>query len=188
MDALLLALLGCLACELGDRSQLLALALSTRYRRTGAVLAGLGVAAIANAALSAAAGGLLSPMIPPDARLLFLAIATLFAGVAMLMPARMPDTLSGWRTGPFLTSALGLFILGFGEASPFLIGAIAARAADPVMAGIGGAAGIMAAGAPVVLLRGGYFAALPLRAIRRASGLLCLAIACWLAAEALHLP
>lgn len=187
MDALLLALLGCLACELGDRSQLLALALSTRYRRTGAVLAGLGIAAIANAALSAAAGGLLSTMISPDARLLFLAVALLFAGGAMMIPARMPDTLARWRTGPFLTSALGLFILGFGEGSPFLVAAIAARTADPLMAGAGGAAGIIAAGAPVVLLRGRYFTALPLRTIRRAGGLLFLVAASWLASGALHL-
>ncbi|MDF0545675.1 TMEM165/GDT1 family protein [Sphingobium sp. H39-3-25] len=186
MDALLLALLGCLACELGDRSQLLNLALATRFRHHGALLAGLAIAAAANAAFSAIAGGLLATLISPDARLLFLGLALLFAGIAMLTPAKAPDTLSGWRTGPLLTSALGLFILGFGETSQLLVAAIAARTADPVTAGIGGALGAIAAGAPVILMRGRYFMLLPLRAIRRMGAMLFILVAAWLAMEALH--
>ena len=46
MDALLLALLGCLLGEIGDKSQLLVLALATRYGRDGAIIAGIIVAAI----------------------------------------------------------------------------------------------------------------------------------------------
>ena len=56
MDALLLALLGCLLGEIGDKSQLLILALATRYDRNGAVIAGIIVAATANALISAFAG------------------------------------------------------------------------------------------------------------------------------------
>lgn len=186
MDALLLALLGCLVCDLGDRSQLLNLALSTRYRRHGILLAGLCIAAAANAALSAGAGGLLARMISPDARLLFLALALLFAGIGMLTPAKAPDTLSHWRGGPLLISTLGLFILGFGETPQLLIAAISGRTADPVMGGIGGAAGAIVAGAPVILMRGRYFTLLPLRAIRRTGAVLFILVAAWLAMEALH--
>jgi putative Ca2+/H+ antiporter (TMEM165/GDT1 family) len=168
MDALLLALLACLACEFGGRGPLLTLALATRFRRDGAVLAGLAVASAANAALGAAAGVLVGRMIGGDARTLFLALAFLFAGVAMAPPARAPDPLATWRTGPFLTSALGLFILGFGESAQFLIMGIAARMGDPVLAAAGGAAGVLIAGVPVVPMRADFFTALPVRPVRTA--------------------
>ncbi|WP_278985663.1 TMEM165/GDT1 family protein, partial [Sphingobium yanoikuyae] len=121
MDALLIALLGCLFGEIGDKGQLLVLALAHRYQRDGAIIAGVAVAAIANAALSAAAGAWIGPMLGHDARLLFMALSVLFLGVGLLWPVKMPDTLDDWRIGPFLTTALGVFILGFGDGPQFLI-------------------------------------------------------------------
>ena len=166
MDALLIALLGCLFGEIGDKGQLLVLALAHRYQRDGAIIAGVVVAAIANAAISAAAGAWIGPMLGHDARLLFMALSLLFLGVGMLWPVRMPDTLDGWRIGPFLTTALGVFILGFGDGPQFLILGIATRTADPALAAIGGAIGIIAASVPVILMRDQFLALLPVRAIR----------------------
>lgn len=166
MDSLLSALVGCLLGEIGDKSQLLLLALAIRFNRDGAIIAGMVVAALANAAISASAGAFISPMLGGDARLLFLSLSILFLGVGMLWPTKAPDTLSGWRLGPFLTSALGLFILGFGDGPQFLILGLATHGSDPVLAGIGGAIGIIAADLPVVLLRQRFYAAIPLRAIR----------------------
>ncbi|MDI1294358.1 MAG: TMEM165/GDT1 family protein, partial [bacterium] len=148
MAALLIALLGCLLGEIGDKSQLLVLALATRFNRNGAVIAGIVVAAIANAALSATAGAFLAPMIGADARLLFLALSLLFLGVGMLWPVKVPDPLADWPIGAFLTTMLGLFILGFGDGPQFLILGIATRTGDPVLAAIGGAIGVILAATP----------------------------------------
>ena len=99
MDALLLALLGCLLGEIGDKSQLLVLALATRFQRNGAVIAGIIVAAIANAALSATAGAWIGPMLGSDPRLLFLSLSVLFLGIGLLWPVTSPDPLASWPTG-----------------------------------------------------------------------------------------
>lgn len=187
MDALLIALLGCLVGEIGDKGQLLALALATRFRRDGAVIAGIVAAAIANAALGAAAGVFLAPMLGSDARLLFLALALIFLAIGMVWPVRQPDPLAKWRIGPFLTTALGLFILGFGDGAQFLILGVAVRTADPLLAATGGAAGIIAATVPVVLWRDQLRTALPLRGIRRGAGVLVLLIGLAMAVSALHL-
>jgi putative Ca2+/H+ antiporter (TMEM165/GDT1 family) len=176
MDALLLALVGCLIGEIGDKNQLLVLALATRFDRDGAVIAGVVAAAVANAALSATVGAFLGPMLSSDARLLFLALATIFMGSGLLWRVKAPDPLAGWRVGAFLTTFLGLFILGLGDGPQFLIMAIAARTGDPVLAGVGGAIGVTAAAVPVVLLRGSLLEALPVRALRLTSGLLLLLI------------
>lgn len=187
MDALLIALLGCLLGEIGDKGQLLTLALATRFQRDGAVIAGVVAAAIANAAIGAVAGAFLAPMLGSDARLLFLALALLFLAIGMAWPVRQPDPLANWRLGPFLTSALGLFILGFGDGAQFLILGVATRTADPVLAGAGGAIGIIAATVPAVLLRDALFKGLPIRAIRLGGGLLMLLIGFAVAVSALHL-
>ncbi|QGP79757.1 TMEM165/GDT1 family protein [Sphingobium sp. CAP-1] len=170
MDALLLALLGCLLGEIGDKSQWLVLALAARYHRDGAVIAGIITAAVANAAISAMAGAWIGPMLGADARLLFLALAILFLGVGLLWRVARPDPLDGWRIGAFLTTALGLFILGFGDGPQFLILGIATRTGDPALAGIGGAIGTIVALVPVVLARDRLLAVLPLRAIRWTGG------------------
>lgn len=187
MDALLIALLGCLLGEIGDKGQLLALALAMRFQRDGAVIAGVVVAAIANAAIGAAAGAFLAPMLGSDARLLFLSLALIFLALGMFWPTKQPDPLAGWRLGPFATTALGLFILGFGDGAQFLILGIAVRTADPFLAATGGAIGIIAAMVPVILWREQLFKMLPLRAIRRGGGVLVLLIGLAVAVSALHL-
>ncbi len=187
MDALLTALLGCLLGEIGDQGQLLTLALATRFRRAGPLIAGIVVAAAANAAISALAGAFIGPMLGSSARLLFLALALLFLGLGMLWPVKAPDSLASWPTGAFLTSMLGLFILGFGDGSQFLILGLATRSADPVMAGIGGALGIIAALVPVILLRERLLAAAPLRAIRLGGAALMLIVTLVVAVNALQI-
>lgn len=187
MDALLTALLGCFLGEMGDKGQSLLAALSARFGWTRAVIAGAAVAVLANAVIAAAMAAFLIPMLGSDARLLFLALAVLFLGVAMLWRVKAPDPLADWPTGPFVTAALGLFILGFGEGSQFLILGIATRTADPVLAAAGGATGMMAALVPAILLRDGLVRHGAIRAVRRGAGVLMLLIALMLGVTALGL-
>lgn len=170
MDALLLALLGCLAIEMGDKGQQLTLALAQRYRTSDAALiAGILCAAFANAALSAVAGWYLSMAMAANARSLFLALALLFGGAGLLFAARGPDLLENWGIGPFLTIAAGLFIVGFGDGAQFLLLGIATRTADPILTAIGGGIGIAAAMIPVALLRRPLLSARTFRILRIAA-------------------
>ena len=182
-----MALLGCLLGEMGDKGQWLVLALATRYDRNGAVIAGIVVAAAANAAISALAGAWIGPMLGADARLLFMALSVLFLGAGLFWPVSRPDPLAGWPTGAFLTTALGVFILGFGDGPQFLILGIATRTADPMLAGIGGAIGVIVALVPVVLLRDQLLAVLPLRAIRWTGGAILLLSGAIMAVSAIGL-
>jgi putative Ca2+/H+ antiporter (TMEM165/GDT1 family) len=145
MDALLIALIACLASEIGDRSQLLAAALFKRFDRRALVIAGLVVAVAANTAASSYAGHLVGSMLSHDARTLFMALGFLAGGFGMVMPTKKPDMLQGWRIGAFATSALGLLILGFGESAQFLIMGISAARGDALLAAAGGVIGILVA-------------------------------------------
>ncbi|MEO8722245.1 MAG: TMEM165/GDT1 family protein [Sphingobium sp.] len=145
MDALLIALIACMLAEMGDRSQILTAALARRFRRTSLVIAGLVFAVVANVAIAAYAGQLIAAMLSFNARSLFMALGFVAVGLGMLMSTKMPDLLAGWRIGAFATSALGLFILGFGESAQFLIMGISTARGDPLLAAIGGALGIIVA-------------------------------------------
>ena len=187
MDALLTALMGCLLGGMGDKSQLLALALAARFHNNRAVIAGAAIAFISNAVLAAIAGSFIGPMLGSQARLLFLALALLMLGGGMLWPVKPPDTLATWPTGPFLTSVLGLFILGFGDGQQFLILGIATRTADPAMAALGGALGMRAALIPAVLMRERLMAIVPLGPIRVIGALVMMMIGLGSAVAALGL-
>jgi Ca2+/H+ antiporter, TMEM165/GDT1 family len=167
MDALLLALIACMAAEMGDRSQMLTLAMGQRYRRDRLVALGLLAAATANAIVSASAGALIARTLGSDARMLFMALAFLIGGAAMLLPVRAPDVLANWRLGAWASPAIGLFILGFGEGAQFLIMGVAVGRSEPVLAGLGGALGVMCACLPAILVGPGFFVAVPLRRIRQ---------------------
>lgn len=145
MDALLTAFLACLLVEAADRSQRLALVLSRRFGAGAAVIAGIIVAAFANAALSAAGGWWLAPMLGSHARSLFLALALLMAGAGLLLPVGRTDPLAGWRIGGFATTALGLFILGFGNGTQMLTLAVVVRMGHPVLAAAGAGLAVMLA-------------------------------------------
>lgn len=185
MDALLTALLGCLLGEMGDKSQLLLIALAARFSRNGAIIAAIVVAAIANAAISAAAGAFIAPMLATNARILFLALALIFLGGGLLVRVRQPDLLENWRLGAFLTSALGLFILGFGDGPQFLILGVATRTGDPVLAAVGGAIGVIVAQTAAILMRERLLAVLPVRAIRLGGALVLLTLGAIVAARAI---
>lgn len=187
MDTLLLALLACLLGETAGRSQRLIVALHQRFARPMPLLIGAAFAAIANATLAAAVGAWLGPMLGRDARSLLLALALIAAGVAMLWRSRPPDPLAGWRIGPLLTAALGLFILELGESASFLVTGLAAAHGEPLWAGIGGAIGLMLAAWVGITLGPEMFSSPGWRWLRRSGGALFLTIGVVMAIRALGL-
>lgn len=164
--------------EMGDRTQILVAALAIRYPRNGVILIGLALAILANSAISAAGGSVIDGWISEAPLTLFAGMAYVFAGAGMLMWRRPcpADILENWKTPAFVTAFLGLFILGFGDKSQFLIAAQAARYDHWAMVLTGGFGGIMAACVPAVLLGAKLGEILPLRLIRLTGGT---ALALW---------
>lgn len=187
MDALLIALLASAFAEMGDRTQLLAMALALRSRNDGAVLSGIALATIANCALSSTAGWLLAGMLGSSARTLFFALPFLFAGAGLLMRPKRPEDVKVGRLGVFLTVFFAFFVLEFGDKSQFIVAGTAVRTADPVMAAVGASVGILLALSPAVLLRQQFFSAFPIAIVRKGAGAVFLVIGSLLAISALGL-
>lgn len=187
MDAFLTSFLAVLLAEMGDRSQLLAAALAVRFHRNGAVIAGLALASLLNCTIAAVGGSVIDEWISEAPLTLFAGLAYIFAGVGMLLWRRKVDILANWKTGAFMTSFLGLFILQFGDKSQFIIAANAARNDLWGFVLAGGLTGIMVATVPAIVLREKLAEILPVTWIRRVGGALLLLVGLYFALRAFGL-
>lgn len=187
MDGLLTTLISVLLAEMGDRTQILAAALAIRFRGDRAVLFGLALATLINCALSAVAGSVMDSWISEAPLRLFSALSYLFAGFGMLLWRRPVDVLPGWRTGAFLTSFLGLFILQLGDKSQFIILTQSAQSALWGFVLVGGWIGIMIACVPAIILQDRLAVIIPIKGIRLGGGILLLLWGLYLALGAFTL-
>ena len=167
MDALLTTFLAALLAEMGDKTQLLVLALAIRYKSVLPVLLGVAVAALANNALAAFGGTLIHGLITLRATSLLVALALVFAGVAGFIGQKdVSDMGSSWKTGPFLTSACVFFLLEFADKTQFLTAALSAQYNAFLLATVGATLGVLAANAPVAFLGSRAQEVLPLKRLR----------------------
>lgn len=187
MEALVTAFLAAGLAEWGDRTQLLAAALAARYARPGPVLAGIAVAALANALLAAFGGTLVNDLVTLRAMSLMVALALLFAAVGNFIPRKTPDMGAGWKTGAFVTSAVCFFLLEFGDKTQFLTFAVAGRFDSLALAAAGAAAGVVASSVPAVLLGPRLSRELPVKGLRIGIGILFLLAGFVTAVHALRL-
>ena len=171
MDALIPAFVVALLAELGDRTQLLAQLLGTRFRRPVPVLAGIALAAIVNMALAGVVGAEIAGHINHRAIRLLTGVALLIAASGAAFRVKPPQPVDGWKLGAFLSSAGAFFILALGDKTQFMTAAIAAGSGQPVLAAAAAAAGITLAHGPAVLLGDRWPALVPLRVIRIAVGI-----------------
>lgn len=175
MDSLLPALIAALLAGATDRPAWLAAILGDRFGGRAGVI--LGVVAAQSAIMGAAFVGALAvrDFMTPNARSLIFGLALVFAGAGALMPPKAPrDRLDGWRIGALPTSALGLFILAFGERVQFVGFGVAAWGGSPVLAAIGAATGAIIGGGVAATLGEREWRRLPLRAMGIAGGAMLL--------------
>lgn len=187
MDAFFLPFVAAALAEWGDKTQILAMLLAARFRRPGLVLTGIALAALLNSALGAFGGSLIVPLITPEARLLFLALAFAFAGIGAFLPFREPDTGMGWKLGALVTSFAAFFLLEFGDKTQFVTAGFGAVLASWPFVAIGAAAGIALSAAVAVFMGEAFRERFPLRTMRRVAGGLLLFVGAILAINAFRL-
>lgn len=188
MDALLSTFLATLLAEIGDKSQLMALALIARWPdRRGAVIAGGTTALIATALIASAGGAIAADLVNFRAVTLLCGLALILAGITMFRPPAALREKIYPSLGAFGSAAFAVGVMAFGDRSQFLIFALAARADSMALAGTGGALGTLAAMLPVLVAGPALIDRLPVRWIRTGAGALLLLIGIIAALDALRL-
>jgi putative Ca2+/H+ antiporter (TMEM165/GDT1 family) len=168
--------------EMGDRTQLLAVMLASRFRKPVPILAGVFVATIANHALAALAGFYLSSLLSAT----WFKYAVSLSFIAMAVWALIPDKAgdedekprrAGW--GVFLTTVVSFFLVEMGDKTQIATAALAARFHDVVLVASGTTTGMMLANIPAVFLGHGVTKVLPIGALRIAAALVYLGLGLW---------
>lgn len=170
--------------EIGDKTQLLAIVLATRFRAPWAVVAGILVATLANHALAAWAGAALAGWF--DGPWFRYAVAASF--IAMAAWTLVPDTLDEPdavppRFGAFVTTALAFFVVEIGDKTQVATVALGARFDSVLAVTIGTTLGMMLANVPAVFLGQQLVDRVPLKTVHRVAAAVFLLMGIWLAAD-----
>ena len=182
MEAFLTSTAVVALAEIGDKTQLLAILLATRFKRPMPIVAGIFVATLANHFLAALVGEQAAALL--DGQWFRYAIALSF--ILMAGWTLIPDKLDGEedrkppRFGAFLTTLIAFFLVEMGDKTQIATIALGARFQSvlPVMAGT--TIGMMIANVPAVFLGNELIKRVPLHVVRIIAALLFLAIGLWL--------
>jgi putative Ca2+/H+ antiporter (TMEM165/GDT1 family) len=139
--------------EIGDKTQLLALLLATRFRQPVPIILGIFVATVLNHAVAALAGRWVAVAVDPD--WLRWGVAILFLGMAgwVLIPDRIEEgeVKSFGAHGAFLATTVAFFLAEMGDKTQIATAALAARFETVVPVVIGTTVGMLIADVPAVL-------------------------------------
>jgi putative Ca2+/H+ antiporter (TMEM165/GDT1 family) len=176
VSAMLVAL-----AEMGDRTQLLAIMLASRYRKPVPILAGIFVATLANHGLAALAGFYLSSLLQATWFKYVIALSFIAMALWALIPdkADEDDKPSRLHMGVFLTTAVSFFVVEIGDKTQIATAALAARYHDILVVAAGTTTGMMIANIPAVFLGHAVTRVLPINQLRIAAALLYLVLGLW---------
>ncbi len=167
MDALLVSTGVVALAEMGDKTQLLALLLATRFRAPWPIVAGIFVATLANHALASAVGAWIEQFVGADALRWILGVSFLLMAGWALIPDSPPEESNTPRFGVFLTTAIAFFLVEMGDKTQIATVALAAQFQSMVWVVIGTTLGMMLANVPVVFAGETLIKRVPPRVVRR---------------------
>lgn len=161
--------------EFGDKSQLLAMVLAAKFRRPGAVIAGMALGLLLNHVLAAAVGTLVSALLPADVLRWIVGGGFLAAAAWVIWPRAAKEDEAeapvGGRRGPFVATAITFFLVEMGDKTQLMTVALTARFDAPVPVVLGATTGMLMATVPAVIFADRLLTRLPLRLLRMASAL-----------------
>jgi len=153
--------------EIGDKTQLLALLLATRFRKPLPIVAGIFVATLANHAGASAIGSWLTNIVGADTMRWILALSFFAMAAWALVPDSPPDgTSTTPRYGVFLTTVVAFFLVEMGDKTQIATVALAAQFHSILWVVMGTTVGMLLANVPVVYLGDALIRRVPLKWVR----------------------
>lgn len=181
MDAFLHATLLVAISEIGDKTQLLALILAARYRKSVPIILGILVATLANHALAAFGGTLIVHFGFKQYMPLVIAISFIALGLWILIPDKADEENDAPKKdrGAFITTVIAFFLAEMGDKTQFATMALAAEynAIVPVVAG--STLGLMIADVPAIFFGDKVMKLVPLKWVRITASVLFVGFGAW---------
>jgi len=166
LEALLNSFLLVFAGEMGDKTQLLALVLTARYKKPWVILSGVFVATILNHALAAWAGGFVAALVSPQILKYSLAAIFFIFAAWILIPDKEEELNANSRYGAFLTTVVAFFLAEMGDKTQLATIALGARYSNTAIVTLGTTLGMMASNALAIFLGSRLLARIPMQWVR----------------------
>lgn len=146
MTAFWASLIFVVLAEMGDKTQLLAMAFATRYKAS-VVMWGVFVATALNHALAVAVGSYLTVLVPLQYIQIAAAVSFILFGLWTIRGDRLEGEDKRFSFSPFWTVAVAFFIAEMGDKTQLATVALAAKYQAPVATWLGTNAGMLIADA-----------------------------------------
>ena len=146
MAAFWASLIFVVLAEMGDKTQLLAMAFATRYR-ISVVLLGVFIATALNHALAVAVGNYLTVFVPLQYIQVAAAVSFIFFGLWTIRGDQLEGEDKRFSFSPFWTVAIAFFIAEMGDKTQLATVALAAKYQSPVVVWAGTNIGMLIADA-----------------------------------------
>jgi putative Ca2+/H+ antiporter (TMEM165/GDT1 family) len=154
--------------EIGDKTQLLSLVLSARFRKPWPIVAGILAATLANHAAAGALGAWITAMVGTGAMAKIVGVSFIAMAAWVLVPDRLDDgRLERDRGGVFLTTLVLFFIAEMGDKTQVATVVLAARYESLAAVVLGTTLGMLLANAPVVFFGDALAKKVPLGIVRK---------------------
>lgn len=185
LEALLTSTAVVALAEIGDKTQLLAIVLATRFKKPWPIVAGIFVATIANHFLAALVGEQAAAFLDGLWFRYLVAASFIVMAAWTLIPDKFDEDEEAKpsRFGPFLATAIAFFIVEMGDKTQIATIALGARFQSVIPVMMGTTIGMMIANVPAVFLGNALIKRVPLNVVRTVAALLFLAIGVWLLAQ-----
>jgi putative Ca2+/H+ antiporter (TMEM165/GDT1 family) len=184
MEALLTSTLLVAVAEIGDKTQLLAIVLATRFRRPLPIILGILAATLANHALAALAGQFAAGLLDGQWFRITIAASFVAMGLWTLVPDKLDeDEQPRPRGGVFLTTLVAFFLVEMGDKTQIATVALGAQYANLVAVTLGTTLGMMIANVPAVLFGNALVERISLKTVRIVAAASFVAVGVWMLAE-----
>ena len=175
MEAILVAIGAVALAEMGDKTQLLAFLLASRFKKPTPIILGILVATIFNHSLASALGAWITHVFSPEVIMgSFLAMAAW-----ILIPDKGDDDAlknHSMRFGVFGVTFITFFLAEMGDKTQIATVALTVKYAAPVLVVIGTTIGMLIADVPAVWIGDKLAQKIPVKLVRIASAVLFAAI------------
>lgn len=182
MDAILNSMFLIFASEMGDKTQLLALILTARYKKPWTILLGIFIATLLNHALAAASGVWLSENVSQEALRTILAIVFFAFAIWLLVPDKADDLnpKEDTKLGPLLTTIIVFFLAEMGDKTQIATVALGAQYSSTLLVTVGSTVGMIASNSLAVFLGDSFLAKVPMKYVRYFACALFAAFGVWI--------
>jgi putative Ca2+/H+ antiporter (TMEM165/GDT1 family) len=153
--------------EIGDKTQLLAFLLATRFKKPVPIIAGILLATILNHALAGALGAWITAVLSPDILRWILGLSFLGMAVWTMIPDKIEEEEMqvARKFGVFGATLITFFLAEMGDKTQIATVAMAAHYPDPVLVVIGTTLGMLIADVPAVFIGDRFAARIPMKLV-----------------------